>query len=322
MIRTTLDRRAAVAGLGAAAAAAVLGGSAFAQTVGLEVIAPGQPGDGDDQLARAVAEGLGKTQLLPRAVAVNVPRETVALGEFLDGKRPRGSLMVIGLSTVGALIAARAADRLPECRPVARLIGERQPIVVRADSPFRTIGDLMAAIARDPGSVSWGGRLIGGADHQLALLVTKASGGDPKRLNYRSADIASRPSFWALTGEVQVATGALLEFASQIRGGTLRALALASPDRPADLDIPTLKEQGVDVAMLNWRGLVSRDSVGSALIDRFGEGMLRVSRYPGWLQMVAQRYWANIYDEEGPFERFIADETARVSKLLTEAGVI
>lgn len=320
MSEASLDRRAAVAGLGAAAAA-LAAPQAFAQTVGLEVIAPGQPGDGDDQLARAVAEGLGKTQLLPRAVAVNVPREPTALAEFLDGKRPRASLMVIGLSTVGALLTARAADRLHECRAVARLVGERQPIVVRADSPFRTIGDLMAAIAKDPGSVSWGGRLIGGADHQLAMLVTRAAGSDPKRLNYRAADIASRPSFWALTGEVTVATGALLEFASQIRGGTLRALALASPDRAADLDVPTLKEQGVDVAMLNWRGLVSRDSVGSALIDRFGEGMLRVSRYTGWLQMLEQRYWANLYDEEGPFERFIADETARVSALLASAGV-
>lgn len=84
----------------------------------------------------------------------------------------------------------------------------------------------------------------------------------------------------------------------------------------------TLKEQGVDVAPLNWRGVVSRPSVGSGLIDRIGEAMLRVSHYPGWLQMLDQRYWANLYDEEGPFEAFIADETARISKLLGEAQVI
>lgn len=319
------DRRRVALGLGAAAAAAaglLPLSRAAAQTVGLEVLAPGAPGDGDDKLARAVAEGFGVTLLLPRAVAVNVPRVTEALAEFLDGKRPRATLMVIGLSTIGTLLTARAAGRLQECRPLARLIGERQPIVVRADSPYKTIQDLMSAIARDPGAVRWGGRVLGGADHQLALLVTKAAGGDLTRLSYQASDVGSRPSFWALTGEVAVATGALGEYAPQIRGGTLRALALASPDRMPGIEIPTLKEQGVDISMLNWRGLVSRDSVGSALIDRFGEAMLRVSRYPGWLQMLEQRYWENVYDEEGPFEAFIAAETARVSALLTEARLI
>ncbi|MFC3693935.1 tripartite tricarboxylate transporter substrate-binding protein [Chenggangzhangella methanolivorans] len=316
------DRRVVASGLGAAAIAGLAGGSAAAQTVGLEIIAAGQPGDGDDQLARAVAEGFGVTQLLPRAMAIDVPRTPDAAAEFLDGKRPRASLMVLSLSAVGALTIAGAAGRLRQFRPVARLIGERQPIVVRADSPYRTLDDLMAAIARDPAAVRWAGRPLGSADHQLALRLTKAAGADPKRLSYRAADTAARVAFWALKGETPVATGALLEFASQIRGGTLRALALASPDRTPDIDIPTLREQGVDLAMLNWRGLVSRGAVSSALIDRFGEAMLRVSRYPGWLQMLDQRFWANLYDEEDAFERFIAEEAAQVTRLLTEGGAI
>lgn len=318
-----LDRRSAALGLGAAAALLASGlGPAAAQNVGLEVLAAGEPGDGDDQLARAVAEGFGVTQLLPRAMAVDVPRTPDALAEFLDGKRPRASLMVLSLSGVGVLLMARAAGRLPTSRPLVRLIGERQPIVVRADSPFRTLEDLTAAIARDTSAVQWAGRPLGSADHQLALLLTKAVGGDVKRLAYRAGDTGARVSFWALKGEAPVATGPFLEFASQIRGGTMRALALASPDRIPGIEIPTLRDQGVDVAMLNWRGLISRHSVSSALIDRFGEAMLRVSRYPGWLQLLDQRYWANIYDEDDEFERFIADETKRVSTLLKEAGLI
>lgn len=315
------DRRSVALGLGAASAAAAVG-PAVAQTVGLEVLAAGKPGDGDDQLARAIAEGFGVTLLLPRAMAVNVPREPDALAEFLAGKRPRASLMVLSMSGIGALLVGNAADRLPGCRPLARLLGERQPIVVRADSPYRSLDDLMAAIAKDPAAVTWGGRQTGSADHQLAIEITKAAGADPKRLAYRAADSASEVSFWALTGKVPVATGALIEYAAQIRGGTLRALGLASPDRVPGLEVMTLKEQGVDVATLNWRGIVSRPSVGSGLIDRIGEAMLRVSRYQGWLQMLEQRYWANLYDEDEPFQAFIGEETTRISKLLAEAGVI
>ena len=88
-----VDRRAATLGLGAIGFAGVAR-PAFGQSASIEVIAAGKPGDGDDQLARAVAEGLGNTELLPRAAAVNVEREAQALGEFLDGKRPRATLIL------------------------------------------------------------------------------------------------------------------------------------------------------------------------------------------------------------------------------------
>ncbi|PZQ11625.1 MAG: hypothetical protein DI565_17970 [Ancylobacter novellus] len=315
-----VDRRSAI--FGGMAVAAVAASPGRAQTVGLEILSAGKPGDGDDQLARAVAEGFGVTELLPRAVAVNVERDAEALSEFLDGKRPRAALMVIGLSSVGMLLATRAPNKLSECRPVARLIGERQPIVVQAASPYRTIDDLMTAIRRDTASVTWTGRPIGGADHQLALLLTKAAGGDMARLSYRPADSAAQASYWALKGETQVATGPLIEYAAQILGGTLRALALASPDRAPGLDTPTLKEQGVDLAMINWRGVASRASVGQALIDRFGQATMTVSGYKGWGQLLQQRFWSNLYEDGASFERFIAEETTRVSALLSEARVI
>ncbi|RXF74605.1 tripartite tricarboxylate transporter substrate-binding protein [Hansschlegelia zhihuaiae] len=315
---TGADRRSVSSGLAAALVAA--SAPAAAQTAAVEVLAAGSAGEGDDQLARAVAEGLNATRLVPRATAVNVPRETMAISDFIDGRRPRASLMVISLSTVGALAISGHDKYLNSVRPIARLVGEHQPIVVPAASPFGTLADLMAALRRDPSSVGWTGRPYGSADHQLALLLTSAAGADPRGLAYRPVDTSARAALDALTGAATVASGALGEFRHQMRGGTLRALALASPARAPGVDAPTLREQGVDITMMNWRGVVSRGAVGPTLLGRFDEAIDRLVQVSGWRQLLAQRSWEDLYEPAEPFRRFIQDERARVGALMARRG--
>jgi putative tricarboxylic transport membrane protein len=317
--RGALDRRAALAAI-AALATGLQPADALGQTAGVEVLATGVPGDGDDQLARALAEGLGTTRLTPRAIPDNVPRETLAFSEFLDGKRPRASLMVMGLSTIGALTLAGRGGLIGEGRPLARLIAEHQPIVVPEASPFRTLADLMAAITKNPGEVAWTGRARGSADHQLCIELTIAAGADPRRISYRAVDTSARASFEVLTGQAMVGTGALAEYVQQVRGGTLRALAVASPQRAPGFDTPTAREQGVDVAVVNWRGALTRDSVGRALIERFEAALDKLVQFSGWRQLLSQRHWGDLYLPGAEFERFVTTERLRVGHLLKQAG--
>ncbi|MDR4307838.1 hypothetical protein IHQ68_14535 [Chelatococcus sambhunathii] len=305
---------------GAAAALALSPSPALGQLAGLEVLAGGPPGDGQDQLARAIAEGLALTKLTPRAMPINVPRDQDALDSFLSGKRPRAALMVVGLSTIGGLQVANAGDLLDRSHPLCRVLGEHLPLVVRADSKLRSMQELAESIRKDAGAISWTGRGKGSADHQLALRVTEAAGGDIHRLDYRPFGTSAEASNAALQGKTTVATGALIEFVAQIKGGTLRALALASPERAEGLDIPTLKEAGLDVAHLNWRGVVSRDAVGRTLIDRYGEAIARVVRTPGWIELMKQRYWVDLFQPADAFQTFLAAERLRVGALLKKAG--
>ncbi len=318
-------RREVVSGLGALGAVAALAVSAEptrAQLAGLEVLAGGPPGDGQDQLARAIAEGLALTKLTPRAMPINVPRDQDALDSFLAGKRPRAAMMVVGLSTIGGLQVAGVGDMLDRSHPLCRVLGEHLPLVVRADSKLRSLDDLLEAIRKDAGSISWTGRGKGSADHQLALRVVKAAGGDMRRLDYRGYSTSAEASNAALQGKTTIATGALIEFVAQLKGGTLRALALASPERAEGLDVPTLKESGLDVVHLNWRGVVSRDAVGRALIDRYGEAVARVVRTPGWIELMKQRRWVDLFQPADAFQTFLAAERLRVGALLKEAGAI
>lgn len=314
------DRRAVALGL---AAALGLGAApAAGQMAGVEVLAPGRPGDGADQLARAIAEGLGTTLLVPRTIAVDLPNETTAFIDFLEGKRPRAGLMVISLSTVGVMLGARTADRLDACRPVALLAGERQPIVVPAASPLRDIKDLMRLLAEDASQVNWGGRTRFGADHQLCLELTRLAGGDVERVVYRPFETSAEASTVALRGKLTVASGALPDFLQQVRGGAMRALAIAAPERAPGVDIPTLRELGVDLAQIHWRGVVTRDAIGDAMIGRLEAAVPKVVETKGWRQMLEQRHWQNMFMPEEQFGRHIAAERKRVAELLTRGRVI
>ncbi|WP_020178597.1 tripartite tricarboxylate transporter substrate-binding protein [Methylopila sp. M107] len=313
-------RRRVAAGLAAGLSAAAIGRPAFAQIAGLEVVAPGAPGDGQDQLARAIAEGLALTKLTPRAMAVTEPREVDAVSDFAGGKRSRAALMVVGLSTLGVLNRAGAAGRIDDLRPLARILGEHLPLVVPAGSKIKSVARLMDQIRADASAVTWSGRPLGSADHMLCLQVTKAAGGDLSRVAYRPFATSAEASNVALKGEVMVGVGALTEFMQQIRGGTLTALAVASPERVPDLDAPTLRELGVDVAQLNWRGVVTRESVGRALIDRYADAVGRVVRTPGWGELMKARHWVDMYQQGPEFGRFLTEERRRVAALMSAAG--
>ncbi|WP_271169375.1 Bug family tripartite tricarboxylate transporter substrate binding protein [Hansschlegelia plantiphila] len=314
-----LDRRRAFAAM--AGGALLLTRPAAAQIASLEIFSVAAPGDGDDQLARAIAEGLNTTRLLPSAGPVSVPGDggVKGLAQFVSGARPRPGLLVIGLGTLGQLVLRKADESLDHCRPLALLVGESQPVVVAAKSPIRTLDDLLAAIRGDPERLRWAGRLRGGADHQLALLTTMAAGGDPTRLNYVGGDERSEAAVMLLTGEADVATGDLGDLSAQIRGGTLRALALSSPSRSPHFDIPTFRELGVDVTLINWRGAFARRSIERGLISRVEEALAALVRLEGWRQLSSQRYWLELYEPADQFAALVARERIRLKKLFADA---
>ena len=169
--------------------------------------------------------------------------------------------MVAGLGMVGAIKVNASPVTLDQTTPLARLTGEYQPLVVAADSPIKTLDDLAAMYKADPGSVTWGGFALGSPDHLVSAMTVEAMGGDVKEMNYIVAGAGGEMLSQVLGGHITVATGGYNEFAGLIQTGELRALAISSPERLPGVDVPTFKEQGYDVELVNWRGVVTKDDV-------------------------------------------------------------
>ena len=166
---------------------------------------------------------------------------------------------IVGL--VGATFINKAPVTLEQVAPLARLQGEYQPLFVAANSPIKTVKDLLAKFTENPGSVSWGGFAPGSPDHLLSGLVVKAGGGDVKKMNYVPVGTGGEMLPLVISGKVTVATGGLNEVAGQLKTGRLRAIGISSPERLPGVDIPTFKEQGVDATLVNWRGLMAPPNI-------------------------------------------------------------
>lgn len=300
-------------------------GSSSAQSLppDLTIVAPAAPGGGWDQTARVMQQVLRATGLARSVQVVNAPGAagTIGLARFVSAEAGNGNaLLVTGLVMVAGIAANRSPVTLADVTPVARLSGEYEVIVVPASSPHRSLGDLVAAFRAAPRSVSWGGGSAGGTDEVLVRLLAGAVGVDAGGVNYIAYSGGGQALAAVLGAHVSAAVSGLGEFAAHIESGALRALAISAPERVPGTAIPTFREQGVDLELLNWRALVAPP--GLSRVERSGleELVRRMVASAEWKAALERNGWADIHMEGEGFGRFIAEETARVAPLVAPAG--
>jgi putative tricarboxylic transport membrane protein len=289
----------------------------------LRLIAPAAPGGGWDQTARVMQQVLLRAGLVRTVSVENIPGAagTIGLARFVSAERGRGdALMASGLIMLGAIATYRSALTLADVTPVARITGEYEIIVVPSASPFRSLDDVLRAFKDRPESVSWGGGSAGGTDQILAGLVADAIGVDPRRVNYIAFSGGGESMSAILGGQVSVGINGLAEFAPQIAAGAVRVLAISSPERLPGLDAPTLREQGVNVELENWRSLVAPPGIEAADRRRLEATVAAMVASPEWKEMLAKYRWNDRYLAGPEFARFVDSEEARVQAILRKLG--
>lgn len=323
----TIDRRQFTMTLAALAGGAALpfAGSRSARAAApeeLTIIAAASTGGGYDTLARTCQMLLQDQKLVSNVEVTNVPGAggTIGLAQLI-GSGNAGTLLTAGLGMVGAVIINKSPVSLAQAVPVARLQGEYQPLVVAADSPIKSLDDLVKAYAAEPGAVSWGGFGLGSPDHLVSAQVIKATGGDVKQMNYIVVGAGSEMLPLVLANQVTVATGGYGEFADLITTGKLRALGISSPERIPGIDVPTFREQGVDTELVNWRGLMGSPKTDAEMLAGLDEAFGALSKSEEWNEICRNKGWQNLYMPSAEFKTFLDAEQSRVTSLLQELGL-
>ena len=317
---TSIRRLLAAAALGALA----LAGPASAEIDKLTLIAPANPGGGWDQTARAMQTVLQDEGLVSRVQVQNVPGAggTIGLAQFVTTEAGKGdALLGAGQTLQGAVITNKSAVTLDQVTPLARTVGEFEIIVVPINSPIQTLDDLVAALKADPGAVSWGGGSVGSTDHIVAGLIMKAIGADLSKLNYIAHSGGGEALTSVLGGHVTVGISGYGEFGPQVDSGKLRALALSSEERLPGVDIPTLKEQGVDVAFFNWRGLFAAPDVPAEDLAALEAAVDAMAKSQAWKDTIAERQWTDLYMPAADFATFLAEDRVVMEGILTDLGL-
>jgi putative tricarboxylic transport membrane protein len=298
---------------------------AQAQVDGLEIIAPAGPGGGWDQTARAMQAALQDAGLASGIQVQNVPGAggTIGLAQFVTTKKRRGdAILVGGLVMGGAILTNKAPVTFDDVTPLARLTGEYELIVVPTGSPIQSMADLVAQLKVDPGSVSWGGGSAGGTDHIVAGLVAKAAGVDPTRVNYIPHSGGGEALASILGGHVTVGVSGYEEFAPQIQAGKLRALAVSAPERLPGIDVPTLSESGLDVVLVNWRGVFAAPDIRDRDKAALEEAVAGMVESTAWKETLHNRGWLDLYQPADEFAAFLAEDQATVEGILKDIGLV
>jgi putative tricarboxylic transport membrane protein len=203
---------------------------------------------------------------------------------------------------------------------VARLTEEAGVVAVPAQSPFQTLGDLLAALRADPAAVPVAGGSAGGIDHITLGLILRALGAQPRAAAY-VAFAGGGPALAAiLGGQVKAAISGLSEFSEQIRAGRMRALATTGAAR-TDPAVPTLRELGVNVVATNWRGVFAAPGVRAEARERLVALVTAVAQRPEWAALLRQRDWQDAFLAGPGFAEFLARDQAQTAAVLRDIGL-
>ena len=206
----------------------------------------------------AAGDRTGRRRRRSRSRTCQARQAPSAWRNSINGRRGDGqALLVNGLVMLGAILWNQSPVSIAQVTPIARLTGEYEVVAVPAASPHRDMQSLVRALRENPAAVSWGGGSAGGTDHILAGLIVAAAGVDPRRTNYIAFSGGGEAVTALIGGQVTAGISGYSEFAQHIESGRLRAIGISAPKRLADLDVPTLVEQGLDVELENWRAVVA-----------------------------------------------------------------
>ena len=289
------------------------------------IMAPAAPGGGWDQTARSLQTALQKEKISNRVQVMNVPGAggTIGIAQFASQQKGNpNALMVGGYVMVGAILTNKSPVTLKDVTPIARLTGEYEAIVVPASSDIKSIGDLVTKLKANPGAVSWGGGSAGGTDHIATGLIAKAAGVDPTKINYIAFSGGGEALAAILGSQVTAGISSYGEFEAQIKGGTLRLLAVSADKRIDGVDAPTLKESGLDVVIQNWRMVAAAPGISAeqkaAIIADFD----KLQKSATWQETMKTKNWADTYLAGPAFEEQLAKDVAATETILKDIGLV
>jgi putative tricarboxylic transport membrane protein len=304
----------------------------------IEIMAPAAPGGGWDTTAREMQRVMQEEGIAPTVEVFNVEGAggTIGIAQLVNDERGNDhQLMMMGLVMIGAIATNASPVTLADTTPISALTAEYEVIVVPADSEFQTLDDLIAAFQADPTAISWGGGSAGGTDHILVGLIAQAVGVDPTQINYIPYSGGGEALAAILGGQVSAGVSGVGEWIDQIESGELRALAVsgvaaagdATPEAgavatPTAAVAPTLRDQGIDVELANWRGVVAPPEIsgeGRQCLVALVEQMVASE---AWAQTREQYGWQDFSQSGEEFGALLETERERINGILTGLGLV
>ena len=311
--------------LAALAAAGALPPLVAAAGPGIKMMIPANPGGGWDTTGRALGKALQDAGVASTVSYDNKGGAAGAIGlaQFVNAsKGDPNALMVMGAVMLGGLITGKPPVSLSQATPLARLTSEYNVFVLPADSKLKSMADVVAQMKKDPGSVKWGGGSRGSTEHIAAAMIAREVGVDPAKINYVAFRGGGEATAAILGGNVTVGGSGYSEFSEYITTGKMKAIAVTSDKRIKGIEVPTLKEQGIDVVIGNWRGVYGAAGITPAQRAALTEMLVKATQTKSWAEAMEKNNWTPALMTGPAFDKFVDDEFASLRAVMVKSGMV
>ncbi len=291
----------------------------------VKMMIPANPGGGWDTTGRALGKALQDAGV---AASVNYENKggaagAIGLAQFVNAsKGDANAMMVMGAVMLGGIITGKPPVDLKQATPIARLTSEYNVFVLPASSPLKTMADVVEQMKKDPGSVKWGGGSRGSTEHIAAAMIARAVGVDPAKINYVAFRGGGEATAAILGGNVTVGGSGYSEFAQYVESGKMRAIAVTSAQRLKGINVPTLKEQGVDVEIGNWRGVYGAPGITDPQRKALTEMIVKATKSKAWAEAMEKNAWTPALMTGKEFDEFVDKEFASLRATMVKAGMV
>jgi len=293
--------------------------------VNLKMMIPANPGGGWDTTGRALGKALQEAGVAASVQYDNKGGAAGALGlaQFVNASKGDGNaMMTMGAVMLGGIITSKPPVNVTQATPLARLTSEYNVFVVPEASPFKTMKDVVEQLKKDPGSVKWGGGSRGSTEHIAAAMLAREVGVDAMKVNYVPFRGGGEATAAILGNNVSVGGSGYSEFQQYIETGKMRAIAVTSATRLKGINIPTMKEQGYNVEIGNWRGVYGAPGITPAQSKVLIDMIVKATKTKSWAESLDKNNWTPALMTGKDFEDFVDREFASLRATMVKAGMI
>lgn len=293
----------------------------------IHFLIPGGAGGGWDGTARGTGEALTKSGIVGSASYENMSGGGggKAIGFLIENAASNhGTLMVNSTPIIIRSLVGRFPHNFRDLTMIAGTIGDYQAIITGKNSPYKNFADVVAAYKKNPRKVSVGGGSVPGSlDHLSIAMAFQGAGADPTKVKYIAYDAGGKLNAAILSGEVAAGSTGFSEAVGLAKAGEMRILAVTAPARVAAFkDAPTLKEQGIDVTFVNWRGFFAAPGLPEDKANQYRKALAAMYATPEWKAVRDRNGWVDIHNSGKDFVAFLENQEKVIKTLMQQLGFL
>ena len=296
----------------------------------VDCIAPSDPGGGWDFTCRSVGVTLEQLGLVPRSVqTINMAGAGggVAFAHTVSKRSDDDQLLVAASTATTTRLAQGQFKNLSVdmVNWIGAVGADYGVIAVNKDSEYDTLPELLEALKGHPRAVKFAGASAkGGWDHLKVLLAAKAAGvGELNRIPYLYYNNGGEALIQIIGGHVDAFTGDISEARGFIESGDLKVLAVLADERlPGDLsNIPTAREQGLDVTAPNWRGFYMPKDISDDAVRYWQNALDELYASDRWQQVMTRNGLMPFHKSGAEFRTYVNEQVKEIRSLSKEIGL-